>query len=83
MKKIIVMLVSTLMLFASVDINSATVKEFTSLKGVGEKKAQAIVEYRTQIKCFQSLDELVKVKGIGTKLLDKIKDELTLGECKK
>lgn len=65
------------------DINNATQKEFTTLKGIGAKKAQTIIEYRETIKCFKSINELTIVKGIGRKTISKNKDNLTLGECKK
>jgi len=65
MKLLTTLLLSITFLFSSVDINSATAKEFTILKGIGAKKAQTIVKYRESIKCFKSIDELTKVKGIG------------------
>jgi competence protein ComEA len=68
--------------FASVDINSASVKELTTIKGIGSKKAQAIVKYRKQ-HCFKSVDEIVKVKGLGKKFLQKNKKNLKAGKCKK
>jgi len=68
--------------FASVDINSADVTAFSSLKGVGEKKAEAIVTYRKVHGCFKNIDELTNVKGIGAKIVAKNKKELTVGACK-
>jgi len=83
MKLLTMLLLSITFLLSSVDINSATAKEFTTLKGIGAKKAQTIVEYRKSIKCFKSIDELTKVKGIGKSTILKNKDNLTLGKCKK
>ena len=52
----------------SVDINTADASELASgIKGVGEKRAMAIVEYRESHGPFQSVDELMKVKGVGQK----------------
>lgn len=51
----------------SVDINRADVKALTSLKGVGERKAQAIIAYRTQHGAFKSVNELSAVKGFSEK----------------
>ena len=64
----------------AIDINTATAKELETLKGVGPKKAEAIVKYRTEHGAFQSVDELRKVKGIGPKILSANKDKLTVGK---
>jgi len=68
--------------FSAVDINSASKKELSSLKGIGAKKAKAIVAYR-KVHCFKSIDEIVKVKGIGKKFLEKNRKNLKAGTCKK
>ncbi len=83
MKLLTILLLNITFLLASVDINKATAKEFTTLKSVGIKKAEAIVKYRKSIKCFQSIKELVNVKGIGKVTLAKNIDNLKLGTCKK
>jgi competence protein ComEA len=70
------------LVFASVDINKASIKELSSLKGVGNFKAKMIVEYRKG-HCFKSIDELSKVKGIGKKILKKNAKDLIVGKCKK
>ena len=74
-------LFSTLV-FASVDINKANIKELSSLKGIGMLKAKMIVEYRKN-HCFKSINELAKIKGIGKKLIQKNKADLIIGKCKK
>lgn len=61
-----------------VNINTATVDELMLLKGLGENKAAAIVDYRTQHGLFNNLADLKKVKGIGDKIFDKLKDDLVL-----
>lgn len=71
------------LMFASVDINNASEKDFETLNGLGAKKAKEIVAYRDANGCFKSIDELTKVKGIGTKTIEKNKESLILGECKK
>ncbi len=48
------------------------------LKGIGEKKAKKIVEYRQEHKKFKSVEEIQEVKGIGEKLYKKIKSSLSL-----
>jgi competence protein ComEA len=77
MKKILLMvLLLAVSLFAKIDINTADAAALSEIKGLGEKKAAAIVEYRSANGKFKSVDELTKVKGIGDKLLEKIKDEV-------
>ena len=68
-------------LSAAVDINSASKEELMSLKGVGAKKAEAILKMRKE-SCFKSIEELTKVKGIGKKFIEKHKAELIAGKCK-
>lgn len=62
---------------APVDINRASIQELMTIPGVGQAKAQAIVEYR-QASPFASTDELVNVKGIGEKMLAKIASYVTI-----
>ena len=82
MKKLLLSLLLSGLAFASVDINNASVNELTTLKGIGEKKAKAIVAYRKQ-HCFKNVNELTNVKGIGEKMLNKIKKDITAGKCKR
>lgn len=54
-----------------VNVNTATAEELAqALKGVGLKKAEAIVAYRESNGQFQHVDELVNVKGIGVRTID-------------
>lgn len=57
-----------------VNINQADLAQLETLPGIGAKKAQAIIDYRTAIGSFHSLEDLGKVKGIGPKMLEKLKD---------
>lgn len=50
-------------------LNKSTVDDLVTLKGIGLKKAQAILTYRDQVGAFKSIDDLIKVKGIGAKVL--------------
>ena len=61
-----------------VNINQAQAKDFTQLKGIGEKKAQAIIQYRKLNGAYSSLTDLLKVKGIGQKILMDNKALLTI-----
>lgn len=66
--------------FAKVNINTADATELESLTGIGAAKAQAIIEYRTQNGPFKFGEDLTKVKGIGPKIMKKIKDDITISE---
>ena len=57
-----------------VNINQADLAQLETLPGIGAKKAQAIIDYRTANGSFHSLEDLGKVKGIGPKMLEKLKD---------
>lgn len=61
-----------------VDLNSATTDELATLKGIGPSKAQAIVQYRADHGGFGSVDELLNVRGIGQKMLEKLRDSFTI-----
>ncbi|MBN1684131.1 MAG: helix-hairpin-helix domain-containing protein [Gammaproteobacteria bacterium] len=61
-----------------VDINKADEGTLQQVKGIGPKRARAIVEYRTAHGPFKSIDDLKNVKGIGIKRLTKIIEHLTV-----
>jgi len=77
MKKFLVLLVFMVSLFAKVNINTANINELESLKGIGKAKAEIIIEYRKKHK-FKKIEDIMKVKGIGKKLFEKIKDEINI-----
>lgn len=85
MKKLLVLLVASLMfslpVFAAVDLNTASQTELESLKGVGPKKAQAIIEYRKKNGNFKSADDLEKVPGFGKKTVDGLKKDIKVGNA--
>ena len=63
--------------YSSVNINSANEKELMlSLKGIGKKKAKAIIDYRKKHGQFKTVEDLTKVKGIGEKLIEKNKQRI-------
>lgn len=65
-----------------VNINSADAKTISeSLKGIGLKKAEAIVKYRTDKGPFKTVDDLENVKGIGKKTVDKLKKDILLEDA--
>ncbi|USP39970.1 ComEA family DNA-binding protein [Acinetobacter sp. XS-4] len=61
-----------------VHLNQANIEELQKLKGIGEKKAQAIVEYRQKNGGFKNIDEFKNVKGIGPAIFEKNKTRLSL-----
>lgn len=64
---------------APVNVNEADASEISAaLKGIGMKKAQAIVDYRDKNGHFASADDLVLVKGIGEKTVSKLRDDILL-----
>lgn len=63
---------------AVVNINTATKEELTTLKGVGNKRAQEIIDYRKKNGNFKSVDDLEKVPGIGPGLMKQIRSEVTV-----
>lgn len=60
-----------------ISLNNATLSELTTLSGIGESKAQTIIDYREKHK-FTNIEELKDIKGIGTSIYEKIKDFITL-----
>jgi len=61
-----------------ISLNQANLQQLQTLNGVGEKKAQTIMEYRQKNGGFKSVDELMNIKGIGPKLFEKNKARLML-----
>lgn len=76
------MLLGLSVLFGAVDINTASKKELTGLNGIGVTKAEAIISYR-KANCFKNIKELVNVKGIGSKTVEKNMSNLLVSPCKK
>ena len=63
---------------AAVNINTATKEELTSLKGIGDKRAQEIIDYRKKNGDFKSVDDLEKVPGIGPGIMKQIRSQVTV-----
>lgn len=61
-----------------IDVNKADIETLALLKGVGEKKAQAIIAYRELHGDFNSVDDLLNVKGIGEQMLQHNKERIKL-----
>ncbi len=61
-----------------INVNTATAEALMMLNGIGEVKAQAIIDYREEHGGFSNVDELINVKGIGEKTLEKIRSSVTV-----
>lgn len=61
-----------------VNINTATVEELSQLELIGEKKAQAIIDYREENGRFRTVEEIMNVNGISVTILEKNLDKLTV-----
>lgn len=64
---------------AKININTASASELESLPRIGPKVAQRIVDFRTKNGSFKTVEELMKVQGIGEKIFAEIKDRITVG----
>ena len=86
MKKLLMLLflfvVNAIAMAAPVNVNSADAKTIAdALSGIGQKKAEAIVKYRTEKGPFKTVDELTNVSGIGKKTLEKNKNDILLSDA--
>jgi len=61
-----------------VDINVADMETLMSVKGIGEKRAMAIIDHREQHGPFKSIDELTIVRGVSEALVDKSRERLVV-----
>jgi competence protein ComEA len=83
MKKILLTAITSLVLFSqtllAVNVNTAdAVAIAEELKGIGVKKAQAIVDFRTENGNFTTIESLTEVKGIGLKTVEKNRENIQL-----
>lgn len=63
-----------------VNLNTAGVPELTTLNGIGEKKAEKIIQYREENGSFKSIEELKNVSGIGDKTFESLKDSISVND---
>jgi competence protein ComEA len=64
---------------STININDATLEQLESINGIGTKKAQAIIDYRMKNGEFLSVEDLTKVKGIGSKFIVNNRTTLSTG----
>jgi competence protein ComEA len=63
----------------SININTADKETLMSIKGIGEKRAEAIIAYRKEHGSFKSVDELAEIKGLGPAFIESNRKNLTVG----
>lgn len=61
-----------------ISINSASKEELMTLNGIGESKADAIINYRNENGLFKTIEDLKNVSGVGNSVFEKIKNNITL-----
>lgn len=61
-----------------ININTADAAGLTTLNGIGEKKAQTIIDYREEQGPFMSVEDIKNVSGIGDKSFENLKDSITV-----
>ena len=61
-----------------ININTSTKEQLQTLNGIGESKANSIIDYRTQNGPFKTIEDIINVSGISETLYDKIKDFITV-----
>ena len=62
-----------------IDLNVATAQELETLPGIGQVKAQAIVEYRETNGGFEVTEQLLEVRGIGAAIYEGVQDLVYVG----
>jgi competence protein ComEA len=78
---VIALSLSSICFAQTVNINEADAKTLAAnVNGIGMSKAKAIVAYRDQYGPFDSVKDLVNVKGVGNKTVEKNKDRLIVGD---
>jgi competence protein ComEA len=61
-----------------ISINTATAEELAELPGIGPSTAERITAYREENGLFQTIEDLMRVKGIGQNKFDRLKDRIQL-----
>lgn len=83
MKKLITLLIlSCSLLFGAIDLQTATKEELMTIKGIGEIKAEQIIEYR-KTNSINSPEDLKNIKGFGDSIVENIKQDIKVKKTSK
>jgi len=80
MRKILVLLALTASFLAAINVQKASKDDLMCIKGIGEKKADAIIKYRKSNK-LTSAKDLLKIKGFGEVLVANVKKDIKSVAC--
>jgi len=80
MKKILFMLALTLSFLSAINVQKASKDELMCIKGIGEKKASAIMKYRKSHK-LKSAEDLLEIKGFGKALVKNVQKDIKSVAC--
>ena len=80
MKKILFMLAVTLSFLSALNVQKASKDELMCIKGIGEKKANAVIKYRKSHK-LKSADDLLEIKGFGKALVKNVQKDIKSVAC--
>lgn len=64
-----------------VNINTASLEELQKLPRIGPQIAQRILDYRKENGSFKRIEDMLKVRGVGEKMFEQLKDLITVGEA--
>jgi len=82
MKLFLLLLISAVISFAAINVNTASKEELMGIKGIGEKRANSIIKYRKSHK-INTIDDLKNVDGIGAATINNIKKDVKSTNAKK
>lgn len=83
MKKLITLLIlSCSLLFGAIDLQTATKEELMTIKGIGEIKAEQIIEYR-KTNSINYPEDLKNIKGFGDSIVENIKQDIKVKKTSK
>jgi len=61
-----------------INLNTATIEELDTLKGIGESRAKSIIAYRNKLGGYTSIEQIKDISGIGDSIFENIRDRITV-----